>query len=280
MSTIVFYHGDCPDGFASAFAAWLALGDSAQYCPVQHKDTLPDVTGDTVYMLDIAFDRAVMERLSEQAASLVVLDHHQTAKESLEGFRCKCGHIHFDLNHSAAYLAWTYFHPNTDIPELIQHVEDRDLLKWDIQTSPSYLGALDIGPYHFRRWKGILGMPSNKRNEFLDRGRAVYQRDKKLAEQAAAQAFPLTLLGTEGLQANVPNVLQSLAADTLIKTHPFAALWCLQDHGQVVKVGLRAQPGFDVTPIAKHFGGGGHPYASAFLLPVNRLPELLSNSLV
>lgn len=32
----VLYHADCPDGFGSAYAAWLRFGDSASYRGMHH----------------------------------------------------------------------------------------------------------------------------------------------------------------------------------------------------------------------------------------------------
>ena len=88
------------------------------------------------------------------------------------------------------------------------------------------------------------------------------------------------MLGTTGRVANAPNVLQSAVGEELLKEcSTFAMLWCLEEQGTRIKVGLRAGPGFDTIPIARAFGGGGHPYASAFRLPLERLGDLVSGAL-
>ena len=33
---LVIYHDTCADGFGAAFAAWLVLGDEADYVPMQY----------------------------------------------------------------------------------------------------------------------------------------------------------------------------------------------------------------------------------------------------
>ncbi len=79
----VIYHGQCPDGFAAALCAWLYFEGRGDYIPMTHAQALPDLTGKQVYMLDIAFSRTKMERATQEAASLVVLDHHQSASDDL-----------------------------------------------------------------------------------------------------------------------------------------------------------------------------------------------------
>ena len=276
----VIYHGQCPDGFAAALCAWLYFEGRGDYIPMTHSQALPDLTGKSVYMLDIAFNRTKMEAATSQAEFLVVLDHHQSAQEDLHGLGCRCGKISFNLNQSGARMAWEYFHAGKALPALIKHVEDRDLLQWLHADTAPYLASLDVGPYHFHRWAGIMSMPEHKFNEFMGRGKAMHAQTMKLARQLALEARDITILGTTARIANAPNVLQSAVGEELLKEcTTFAMLWCLEENGTRIKVGLRAAPGFDTIPIARAFGGGGHPYASAFRLPLERLGELVGPDL-
>ncbi len=34
--SVVLYHADCNDGFAAAYAAWVALGEDEEYVPVKY----------------------------------------------------------------------------------------------------------------------------------------------------------------------------------------------------------------------------------------------------
>ena len=54
---LIVYHGDCPDGFGAAFAAWKRYGDEADYVPVNHGDPPPDFRGRHVLVADFAYDR-------------------------------------------------------------------------------------------------------------------------------------------------------------------------------------------------------------------------------
>ena len=53
MASLVVYHGHCPDGFGAAYAAWLRLGESAEYVPAEYGSyPVLNVTGLDVYILD------------------------------------------------------------------------------------------------------------------------------------------------------------------------------------------------------------------------------------
>ncbi|MGA8427082.1 MAG: phosphoesterase, partial [Candidatus Dormiibacterota bacterium] len=80
---LVVYHGDCPDGFGAAFAAWKRFGEDADYVPVNHGDPPPNARGRHVLMADFAYDRGTTEKLALASASLVVLDHHRSAASEL-----------------------------------------------------------------------------------------------------------------------------------------------------------------------------------------------------
>ena len=279
--TLVFYHGQCCDGFAAAFAAWLVLKDQAAYVPCVYGDEPPDVTGKRVYILDFSFDYAVMQRLDQQAEALVLLDHHKTAKEKLHGFACRCGALVFDLQRSGARMAWDHFHPKQPVPRLIAHVQDRDLWTWKLPDSADYLAALDFEPDDFERWLKVLNFSEAEYAAFLVRGRAMNDKFQSLCDAIAEppSTLPVSLMGQTGLMVNASGQFTSEVGNRLaLRCGTFGLVWRL-DSADSIKVGLRSVAPFDVEAIARAFGGGGHPQASAFRLPVARLPELLTGDL-
>ena len=74
MKPLVIYHGGgCTDGFGAAFAAWLKLGDEAEYLPMEYMRATDGVTefhervkidcsiGERdVYILDFSLPKVVM----------------------------------------------------------------------------------------------------------------------------------------------------------------------------------------------------------------------------
>ena len=59
MKPLVIYHDHCTDGFGAAFAAWLKLGDDADYLPMAYGRFAYDVraraTGATFIFSTSAF---------------------------------------------------------------------------------------------------------------------------------------------------------------------------------------------------------------------------------
>jgi len=281
---LVIYHGrNCPDGFASALAAWLFFGDRAQYLALDHGDVktladLPNVQGRAVYILDFSFAEHLLRDIDNAAAKLVVLDHHLSAAERLTGFKCRCGVVHFDMKKSGSRLAWHFFHPTRPLPDLVRFVEDRDIWVWQYPESAGFLAALDMEPQEFARWKAIAEFSSEERAAYIERGRAMDDKFNQLAQDMAKTAQPIVFNGIQGLMVNVPSAFHSLVGDLLCKqSGTFALLWTVDKPG-VVKCGLRSRSGFSCIPLAESMGGGGHAQACGFKMPVGRLTELLAGS--
>jgi len=278
---LVIYHGrKCPDGFGAALAAWLFYAGRAEFLPLDHGDIksvddLPALDGRAVYILDFSFSADILRGIEARAAKLVMLDHHKSAAEKLTGFACRCGVVHFDMHKSGARLAWEFFHPDTPVPGLVRYIEDRDIWAWQYPESAGFLAALDMEPLDFARWAEIAGFGPAQLAAFMARGQAMDDKFKKLAEDIAEGAQPVTFNGHRGVMLNAPGVFHSLVGNMLSeKSGTFALMWHVGKSGGV-KVGLRSQPGFDCIPLAESMGGGGHAQACGFKMGLERLPELL-----
>lgn len=72
---------------AAAFAAYLRLGDAAEYIGIGHSGPkrLPqNVDGKNVAIVDFSFDADTMAELKRRANTMIVLDHHHSAMKSLQ----------------------------------------------------------------------------------------------------------------------------------------------------------------------------------------------------
>jgi uncharacterized protein len=282
---LIIYHGSsCPDGFASALAAWLFYGDQAEFLALDHGDVksvadLPELTGRAVYILDFSFSLEILREIDQRAAKLVMLDHHKSAAEKLTGFACRCGVVHFDMKKSGARLAWEFFQADKPLPDLVKFVEDRDIWVWQFPQSAPFLAALDMEPFDFKRWAEIAAFSSVQLAAFMARGQAMDEKFNKLAADIAEGARPVVFNGVPGLMVNAPSVFHSLVGNTLSeKCGSFALMWSAHKSG-VIKVGLRSQRDFDCIPLASSMGGGGHAQACGFKMDVVRLVELLGGNL-
>ncbi len=90
MKPLVIYHASCADGFGAAFAAWLKLGDEAEYVPCSYGEdyALSENTFEfkdrELYILDFSFPRGVMDMLFAGAKRVVWLDHHASSRPIAE----------------------------------------------------------------------------------------------------------------------------------------------------------------------------------------------------
>lgn len=279
---LVIYHGrNCPDGFASALAAWLYYEGQAEFVGLDHgdiksMDDLPPLAGRAVYILDFSFSPEILRSIDERAAKLVMLDHHKSAADKLTGFSCRCGVVHFDMHKSGARLAWEFFHPEQPVPDLVRFVEDRDIWVWQYAESAGFLAALDMEPFNFERWNEIASFDAMQLAIYVERGRAMDDKFNKLAAGIAEGAQTLTFNGVSGLMVNAPGVFHSVVGDMLSsQSGTFALMWSVDKSG-VIKAGLRSQRAFNCIPLAESMRGGGHAQACGFKMGAERLPELLS----
>lgn len=155
MKPLVIYHANCADGFGAAFAAWLKLGDEAEYKPMQYGFAEHvDCAGREVYMLDFSWSKSLMADLFQSAKRVVWLDHHASVFKdwgiptdvvgdnsyfSLDGAG---HHVKLDNAKSGAMLAWEHFHPGTEVPLLIQHIDDYDRWVFAIEGTKAFNKAL------------------------------------------------------------------------------------------------------------------------------------------
>ena len=281
---LVIYHGRrCPDGFASALAAWLYYDGKAEFLALDHGDVktladLPPLDGRAVYILDFSFSADILRQIEARAAKFVLLDHHKSAADQLVGFACRAGVMHFDMSKSGAHLAWAFFHADKALPDLVRFIEDRDIWVWQYVESAGFLAALDMEPLDFARWREIAGFDAAALAAYVERGKAMDEKFSKLARDIADGAQPLVFNGVAGLMVNAPGAFHSLVGDILSeRSGTFALIWSAEKNA-VVKVGLRAQRAFNCIPLAESMGGGGHAQACGFKMGIARLPELLSGN--
>ncbi|HVA22487.1 MAG TPA: phosphoesterase [Candidatus Micrarchaeia archaeon] len=249
---LVCYHGDCPDGFGAAYAAWKRWGDGADYRPISHGDSPPEVGGRTVLICDFAFSRPVTERLWAEAADLRVLDHHRSAAAELHDLDC----CTFDMDRSGAVMTWEHLHGSPP-PPLLRYVQDRDLWRNQLPGSAEVSVALSAHPYDFAVWDALDV-------DLLRREGAVLLRyQRQLVDRIAARAAVVEVAGIPVPVVNSP-ILQSELGDRLAQGRPFAGVWWQGGDG-LARWSLRSTPaGIDVSAIAVGFGGGGHRNAAGF----------------
>lgn len=302
MKNLVMYHDHCTDGFGAAFAAWLALGEEdTEYLPVNYgqiktmsdlgnlpKNPLHDNT--TIYILDFSLPKDVMEILMGMKCNIVWLDHHKTAFEMWTGKYAHGDHyvensskhkIILDDNKSGAMLAWEHFFSADDVPMMIQHIDDRD--RWQFKlagTKEFHAYMASRKPWSFMMWDDIINAMEIGINDddVYREGAAILRAheqnvktivDVGIRDCQIIDEFDGTIL--RGKAANCPPQFASDVGHELAnRSETYGLCWYMGRDGKI-KCSLRSNGEYDVSAIAKSFGGGGHRNAAGFETTLDKL---------
>lgn len=271
VKKICIYHGNCADGFSGAWVVRKALGDIEFHAGV-YQTPPPDVAGKDVILVDFSYKRPVIEEMMKTANSILILDHHKTAIDDLyELFNGaynlamndneKRWHAVFDVNRSGSMIAWDYYFPNIPAPQILKHIEDRDLWRFALEGTREIQANIFSYPYDFNIWDKLLTTPPK---ELALEGAAIERKHfKDIDELLGVVTRRMVIGGFNVPVANLPYTFVSDAAHKLAINEPFAACYWDTPNGRVF--GLRSlENGQDVSEIAKQYGGGGHKHASGF----------------
>ena len=260
---LVIYHGKCLDGMTAAWAVRKALGDG-DYIPASHGDAPPDVAGRDVVIVDFSYKRAVMEAMSREAKSLLVLDHHKSAQTDLDGLPFAV----FDMERSGAGMAWDWFHPGQPRPAMVNLVEDNDLWRHALQNTMEFQLRLEMEPMDFANWERIAGMPPQEFEAFIAEGGVLKRELNGEVTTLLNEHYAVTLAGESGLAVNASSrYINELGQRLASISGSYGMVWRQLDG--VLKISLRSCGDYDVALLAAKFGGGGHRNAASFTLPVN-----------
>ena len=288
-----------------------SIEEGAEYVPMQYGPVPDieswhmqyAISQREVYILDFSFPRQTMDYLFSVAKRVVWLDHHKTAFEMWceDGERSLCeqsngrDEVILDNNKSGAILTWEYFHPGEEIPQLIRHIDDRDRWQFKMEGTKELNAALWSAPWNFQQWKELNEsdlVPMYKAGKAILR--AHDQNVQSVVKGAARNCSIVPAVidsvesykspwvwwndpehgdtcGANGLAANCPPHLQSDVGHELAnQSGTFGLLWSIDKDGQC-KCSLRSNGGYDVSAIAKAFGGGGHRNAAGFTTSIQTL---------
>lgn len=264
--TVIIYHKNCPDGFASAWAAWKKYGDTASYIAASYSDPIPEgIDGKDVYVIDFSYDAVRLPALEAKAKRFVVIDHHKGAESHVKATK---EHV-FDITHSGSYLAWNYFHPDTKMPDFIEYLSDGDMNVFTRPDAAPICTYLCSTEKDFASFESIYEEmeDSSKRGEIIEKGKMLERYRDFLLEPALNSIHFIDLNGVvlPAVNAVLPLDEKSQLIKKMYKIYPPVAMSYRYDEGEW-KCSLRSNGSFDCTQLAKQFGGSGHPGASGFAI--------------
>jgi len=288
---VCFYHDPCDDGFASAWVVrrkW----PTCQLVGVNYGLAVPDVdlAGKNLLIADFSYKPEVLERLSEKARTIVILDHHKTAQVDLETFAvfnpvdCETidaivsatqpglGNVRavFNMAKSGAALTWEFCNPGEPLPYFVRLIEDRDLWRFAYAETREFSLYLRSFPRTFDDWDAVADRLTHNPELALGEAKGIQRfYDAKLAE-----LVPTAVIGAIGKWkgvpiAHAPYAFASDLAHELLEAHPsapFAAV-VVNAYGGTTYSLRSTDARQDVSEVARTFGGGGHRNAAGFRMP-------------
>jgi len=268
VKKLCIYHGNCADGFGAAWVVRRYYGDDVEFYAGVYQTDPPDVTGREVILVDFSYKRPVLLKMAETAEEITIIDHHKSAAEDLKNLDldtmtvgyCPIRTI-FDMNRSGAMLVWNHFFPSEEPPQLIRHIQDRDLWKFELKGTREIQANVFSYPYDFSEWDNLMMQPVE---QLLSDGAAIERKHfKDINEFIEAAAYRMEIAGYDVPVLNAPYFWSSDAGHIMSKGEPFAACYWDTPDGRVFSL-RSADDGLDVSEIAKQFGGGGHKHAAGY----------------
>lgn len=291
MATKIIYHQvkpgtDCPDGILSAYIAHRAMPASEIIPWCYQSENIPEVKkGDRLFIVDFSFPKVTLDAWALMDVEIVVLDHHESAWEALQGFTR--GVLRFDMHKCGAMLTWEYFYPGKPAPALVRYAQDRDLWNFELPfseeiheavsnmryalTSSSCLVASGLGVFDL--YDKLIAMPDD---EFVAKlspvGASLLEPKRQRIADVASRWDWHELSGHKIPVVKLKPGEERLASDVcayLYRSMPqvdFVA--CVSVDAKQERWSLRSDKhgnNFDVKAIAVSKGGGGHRNASGFV---------------
>ena len=267
-TTHVLYHGNCFDGFCSAWIAKTAGVDPANIIACSYGASPPELPEDArVLLVDFSYPREEVLELKEKVSSLILLDHHKSAAESLVDLPF----AYFDLEESGASLAWRFFSEDKQIPKLVEYVRDHDLWRYELPQSTLIRAYIRSFAMEYDLWDELAKDLELHFQVAVQQGAAIQRAAEVVISTTCEQATIGKIGGYEVPVVNATTHFSEIAT-RLLKLHPespFAAYYFDRADG-IRQWGLRSRSEFDVSKVAQRYGGGGHAQAAGFVTKAPR----------
>jgi len=297
VSTLKFdvciYHADCIDGFTAAWAVHLA-NPGIELVKGIYGQLPPKYQDKKIIIVDFSYSRQILENMANNNL-VVVLDHHASAMERLQGLPTTGGdvlrlslnlettidaglYVDFDMTRSGARMAWEFFHANViSIPKLIEYVEDRDLweFKWGNLTKyfHEYICNYDMT---LEEWSNLAYMIETEHLYCHNIGEVLYNNKmKQINKIISASARIIKFDDMYVPIANIPYTMASEAGHIMCANNLMSITYYDRNDGKRI-YSLRSPDNtdFNVANIAERYGGGGHVKSAGFIVDPNNDPIL------
>lgn len=259
------YKSIAEDGSISHSAAEIVLCPAQYQCDHGIKDFS---VFREVYIVDFSLPKDEILDIEKVVEKLVVLDHHKTARDNLQGL----SFAKFDTNKSAAMMAWEYFNLDENDyqewkkpPYFVKLVQDRDLFIFEMHHSEAFNEYIRSFEFDEERYEGWI-------NNFDSLGvfseaYGLMRYKEKMVKSKVGHSYKVQF-GNNQVKAINSSVFISDIGKELAGGEPFVVIYFETE--ETIVFCLRSERGgeksLDVSEIAKSFGGGGHANAAGFTM--------------
>lgn len=275
---LILYHKGCTDGWCAAFIAKKKFPE-AELFACGYGDELPlvEVKDKEVLVVDFSWPREQTLQLKNAAKKLVIYDHHKTAQKELEGLDFAV----FDMNKSGAGITWDKLFPEqegNERPWYVNYVEDYDLWSFRLPYSREINLYLHSLPHEVDMWNTLDETCAVGRA--TERGFAIRCYQQSIVDrQFGNLQFGIWGAHVVGI-VNASAEQSELGEKIYTETPADIAMMYYEDENRSVHFSLRSSktqvPMIDVGALAHTFpGGGGHPNAAGFELPVKQARKFI-----
>lgn len=275
---VCVYHSGDLDGICSAAIVRRKHPD-VELIPWNYGQEIPwrRLEKKEVWLVDLTWKPKDMVFLLEGVTDLHWVDHHADAiKQAWNAFdeeeRCKIkgarsSHV------SAAFMTWLYCFPDwEEPPDIVADVSLWDTWQWkkyenpeEIEAIQFYLRSLSLTP-ESDDWTILFGVLRTNvlYRDFVRAGQHMVRYQRSQNELAAKKIFVTHLGDWPVVALNSPNV-SSVVFDSIRDRYPeiniFLSFNWVDGHWIC---SLRSDGNFDVSALAREYGGNGHPGAAGF----------------
>jgi oligoribonuclease NrnB/cAMP/cGMP phosphodiesterase (DHH superfamily) len=281
MKIIGLYHKNCTDGTTAA-AVILKKFPDATVIPIEHnfkdedfEQILGQIDEDTiVYIVDFALKPEYLNKVLEKAKKVINLDHHISMKNILEEIKDPKFEFVFDNDKSGASLTWHYLF-NTEPPEIIKYVEDKDIWKWQYGDITKY-----VNDYLFlftNKPEEVKELLDKDITEIIEKGKIINQYTTYLINTFVEKAKDLFIkIGNYKVRAYNTGLFQSEIGN-LLATQYNEAVCLFSINGDYVKLSFRSLDNHNPSALdlAKLLNGGGHRNAAGASVSINEFCSMI-----
>lgn len=279
----VVTHSPCSDGFMSSTIVrmWLRqrcvdLDTIVFYNASYGRDfsKLPEMMKDKyVVICDFSFTKSLFDQMvAATNGNILILDHHKTAQENLQDIDSK--YLVFDMNHSGAFITWTYFFGFTSIPKAVLYVEDNDIWNKALPQTREFTAYMYGQDFDFAEYEKFFSDQYLIETAFPT-GAGMVLRDDSIIEQLAKKCIVnfMEINGRYYFVAclNSAGILRSELGNRvllLLKNANFSMIYAHDQYSGSTSISYRSLGDrSDCTEIARLNGGGGHRNASGAGIP-------------